>query len=85
MRGDILEWFKTDRKQKVVLNNTESEIGCLYAGLLQRSVLAQYYFYLYVDLLQTIHLLEILVTIYKSCRTWLFLTSQTLKSEVKIS
>ena len=42
MRGDILEWFKTyltDRKQKVVLNNTESEIGCLYAGVPQGSVL----------------------------------------------
>ena len=36
VRGDILEWFKTyltDRKQKVVLNNTESEVGCLYAGV----------------------------------------------------
>ena len=43
MRGDILEWFKTyltDRKQKVILNNTESEIGCLYAGVPQGSVLA---------------------------------------------
>jgi hypothetical protein len=42
MRGDILEWFKTyltERKQKVVLNNTESEIGCLYAGVPQGSVL----------------------------------------------
>jgi hypothetical protein len=42
MRGDILEWFKTyltDRKQKVILNNTESEIGCLYAGVPQGSVL----------------------------------------------
>ena len=37
-----MEWFKTyltDRKQKVVLNNTESEIGCLYAGVPQGSVL----------------------------------------------
>jgi len=36
-----LEWFKTyltDRKQKVVLNNTESEIDCLYAGVPQGSV-----------------------------------------------
>ena len=42
MRGDILEWFKTylsDRKQKVVLHNTESQIGCLYAGVPQGSVL----------------------------------------------
>jgi hypothetical protein len=42
MRGDILEWIKTylsDRKEKVVLNNTESEIGCLYAGVPQGSVL----------------------------------------------
>ena len=31
MRGYILEWLKTyltERKQKVVLNNTKSEIGC---------------------------------------------------------
>jgi hypothetical protein len=30
VRGDILKWHKTyltDRKQKVVLNNTESEAG----------------------------------------------------------
>ena len=37
----------------------------------------------YVDLLQTTHLLGIvLVTIYKTCRAWLILTSQTLKSGV---
>jgi hypothetical protein len=53
MRGDILEWFKTyltDRKQKVVLNNTESKIGCLYAGIPQGSVLGPILFlimYLY--------------------------------------
>ena len=38
VRGDILEWFKsylTDRKQKVVLNGTESDVGCLYAGVPQ--------------------------------------------------
>jgi hypothetical protein len=49
MRGDILEWPKTylsDRKQKVVLNNTESEIGCLYAGLPQGSVLVSIIFLL---------------------------------------
>jgi hypothetical protein len=47
VRGDILELFKTyltDRKHKVVLNNTESEVGCLYAGVPQGSVLVQYYF-----------------------------------------
>ena len=36
-----MEWFKTyltDRKQKVVLNNTESEIDCLYAGVPQGPV-----------------------------------------------
>ena len=47
VRGDILEWFKTDltgRKQKVVSNNTESEVGCLYAGVPRGSVLAPYYF-----------------------------------------
>ena len=78
-----MEWFKTyltDRKQKVVLNNTESEIDCLYAGVPQGSVVDPYYFVLVlttelttqtvcVDFLQTIHLLDILVTIYKTCRT----------------
>jgi hypothetical protein len=41
-RGNILEWFKsylTDRKQKVVLNGTESDVGCLYAGVPQGSIL----------------------------------------------
>ena len=36
-----MEWFKTyltDRKQKIVLNNTESEIDYLYAGVPQGSV-----------------------------------------------
>jgi hypothetical protein len=40
VRGDILKWRKTyltDRKQKVVLNNTESEAGCLYAEVSQGS------------------------------------------------
>ena len=37
----------------------------------------------YVDHLQTTHLLGIvLVTIYKTCRAWLILTSQTLESGV---
>ena len=36
-----MEWIKTyltDRKQKAVLNNTESEIDCLYAGVPQGAV-----------------------------------------------
>ena len=52
MRGDILEWFKTyrtDRKQKVVLNNTESEIGCVYAGDPQGSVLGSILFPIYIN------------------------------------
>ena len=52
MRGDILEWFKTclsDRKQKVVLNNTESEIGCVYAGVPQGSVLGSILFPIYIN------------------------------------
>ena len=52
MRGDILEWFKTyrtDRKQKVVLNNTESEIGCVYAGVPQGSVLCSILFLIYIN------------------------------------
>jgi hypothetical protein len=78
-----LEWFKTyltDRKQKVVLNNTESEIDCLYAGVPQWSVVDPVLFRIGINdradhtdgmcrLLQTIHLLDILVTIYKTCRT----------------
>jgi hypothetical protein len=52
MRGDIFEWFKTDltdRKQKVVLNNTESEIGCLYAGFPQGSILVTILFLIYIN------------------------------------
>jgi sarcosine oxidase/L-pipecolate oxidase len=52
MRGDILEWFKTyrtDRTQKVVLNNTESEIGCVYAGVPQGSVLVSILFLIYIN------------------------------------
>jgi hypothetical protein len=52
VRGDILEWFKiyfTDRKQKVVLNNTESEVVCLYAGVPRRSVLVPILFLIYIN------------------------------------
>jgi hypothetical protein len=83
VRGDILEWFKsylTDRKQKVVLNGTESDVGCLYAGVPKGSVLGPILFLIYindiadhtdvfVDFLQTTHPLDILVTINKTCRT----------------
>ena len=35
--GDILEWwlksYISERKRKVVLNNIEPEVGCLYAGV----------------------------------------------------
>jgi hypothetical protein len=52
VRGDILEWFKTyltDRKQKVVSNNTESEVGCLYAGVPRGSVLGPILFLIYIN------------------------------------
>jgi hypothetical protein len=52
MRGDIFEWFKTDltdRKQKVVLNNTESEMGCLYVGVPQGSILSPILFPIYIN------------------------------------
>ena len=35
----MVKTYLTDRKQKVVLNNTESEVGCLYAGVPQGTVL----------------------------------------------
>jgi hypothetical protein len=50
MRGYILEWLKTyltERKQKVVLNNTKSEIGCLYSCVPQVSVLGPILFLIY--------------------------------------
>ena len=52
MRSDILEWFKSyliDRKQKVVLNGTESDVGCLYAGVPQGSVLIPILFLIYIN------------------------------------
>jgi hypothetical protein len=52
VRGDVLQWFKsylTDRKQKVVLNGTESHIGCLYAGVPHRSLLGLIQFLIYIN------------------------------------
>ena len=52
MRGDVLQWFKsylTDRKQKVVLNGTESHIGCLYTGVPHRSLLGLIQFLIYIN------------------------------------
>ena len=52
VRGDILEWLKsylTDRKWKVVLNGTESDVGCLYAGVPQGSVLGTHTILIYIN------------------------------------
>ena len=52
MRGDALQWFKsylTDRKQKVVLNGTESHIGYLYDGVPHRSPLGLIQFLIYIN------------------------------------
>jgi hypothetical protein len=52
VRGDILELFKTyltDRKHKVVPNNTESEVGCLYAGIPHGSVVGPIKFLIYIN------------------------------------
>jgi hypothetical protein len=40
--------YRTDRKQKVLLNDTELDVGCLYAGVPHGSVLGPMQFLIYI-------------------------------------